>query len=154
MDADELVADRADEKGRDDGAVDAAREGQQHAAAADLAAELLNGVVDEVLGRPGGGGVAGVKQEGAQRLVGAGRVEGGVERQRVGMGDGRGAVGKGVLAVGEDDAAHAGKGGELLTGDVVGMDFAVAAHRADAAGQGGVFVRTLIENDKHVLLHK
>ena len=53
--ADELLADCLDEKGRDDRAVDAAGKSQQNLLVTDLLADCGNLLVDERLGKLGGG---------------------------------------------------------------------------------------------------
>ena len=55
VDADELLSDGLDQEGCDDGAVDAAGEGEENLPVADLSAKLLYLLIDKGLSKLGGG---------------------------------------------------------------------------------------------------
>ena len=169
--AGELVTDGAQQERGHDRAVHAAREGEQHPAGADLSADELDLVGDEVFHVPVGLRFAGVKDEPAQqfrqlggilrpmgqRLAPRRGVVGGERRdtERVDRGvdvDGR-AVHDPVGAAVQEDAAHVGQRAQLVRRDVVRIDFAVDAQVADGPREDGVFRASQVQNNDHVLLH-
>ena len=172
MDALELRADRLDEQRRDDRAVHAAGERQQHLAAANLLADELDLVGHEVLHVPVLRGLAGLEEERLEDLVRARlRLRPGVHAQfalRARMRDGHhgnpGLVDLGLdvdaLAVddvvrttGKNHALDVGERLELARRDVVRIDLAVDAEGADLARQHRVLRAAEVENDDHVLFH-
>src|SRR6185503_4758078 len=73
-DADELVADRLVEQGRDDGGIDAAREAADHLAGLHLLAHAANRLLDEVAHRPVAGALADLVDEVFEEHLAARRV--------------------------------------------------------------------------------
>ena len=156
VDAGELLADGADEEGGDDGAIHAAGEGEEDLLVADLGADGLDLVGDEVVHVPVALG-AGLGDEGVEvGLGGVGVVdgEGGEAGVAEGLGEVEGLALEGAAgAGGEDDAAEVGDGGELLGGEVVGVELGVDAKGADGAGEIGGACAAEVDDGDGVLVH-
>ena len=169
--AGELIPDSPQEQGSDHGGIHAAGQGQQHLFIAHLTANLFDLIRDEIRHIPVGLGPADVEHEGTQRvgqlvLLRPGRqlalrFRRGVIHRQHGQAAGIHLVGHENLApvhhmVGaavDDDALDAGQGGQLGGGNVVRINLAVHAQRANSAGDGGVFGAAQIQNDNAILFH-
>ena len=168
--AGQLAADGADEERRDDGGIDAAGEREQHLLVADLTANQLNLVVDEVLHAPVALRAAlaehEIGEQRGERLVvlrpGRGVLCGGlrvIDRQlrEIGRRDVRrdvdlDAVHHAVFAAAENQTLDVRKGAQLLKRRVMRVNLAVHAQRTHRARDPRVLRASQIEDYNHVLL--
>ena len=170
--ADELVANGLQEQRSQHRRIDTAREGQQHLLIAHLTTHKLHLVVDEVLHVPVRLGLANIKYERLNSLLGCLHIVTQLRHLHLAQGlivthgdhreTGLINLGQDVdlhavyhihRATIQDHTLHTGQRLQLLGRNVVRIDLTIHTQSTDSSGQHRIFVAAQIQNHNHILFH-